>query len=34
MKYRNSLVSLSEDVMRAVDRVDKAKALKVSKAIK
>ncbi|CAM9238648.1 unnamed protein product [Ectocarpus sp. 6 AP-2014] len=34
VEERNSLVSLSEDVMRAVDRVDKAKALKVSKGIK
>ncbi|CAM9870725.1 unnamed protein product [Ectocarpus fasciculatus] len=34
VEERNSLVSLSEDIMRAVDRVDKAKALKVSKGIK
>ncbi|CAN0145989.1 unnamed protein product [Pylaiella littoralis] len=34
VQERNSLVSLSEDVMRAVDRVDKAKALKVSREIK
>lgn len=31
---RDALVTLSEDVMRAVDMVDKAKAVKVSKAIK
>eukprot|EP00752_Nemacystus_decipiens_P016556 g14798.t1 len=34
VEERNSLVSLSEDVMRAVDKVDKGKALKVSKEIK
>eukprot|EP00903_Cladosiphon_okamuranus_P017721 g16316.t1 len=34
VEERNSLVSLSEDVMRAVDKVDKAKALKVSREIK
>ena len=31
---RDSLVALSEDVMRAIDRVDKGRAVKVSKAIK
>lgn len=31
---RDTLVMLSADVMRAMDRVDNARAIKVSKAIK
>ncbi|CAM9203970.1 unnamed protein product [Scytosiphon promiscuus] len=34
VEERDSLVSLSEDIMRAVDKVDKGKALKVSREIK